>query len=615
MSHKAFRCLASLTLALAISVAGFTPALAAPPSNDNFTDAIAVSALSYTDTQDTTEASVEAGEPASSCAYYGAPNSSIWYSFTPTSKGLIVASVPWANFTPMITAYTGNSLAGLTEVRCQTYNNQMTFEASAGVTYYFQIGNLYPSEPGGLMQFQLDEILPPANDDFSNAKLIDTTPFDETVTFNQATSKEQGEPLCADNGTPARTVWYSFTPAINGAASVSIPWAEFSPMLGVYTGTSLNNLTQIGCQFYTGSTFSFHIDAGTTYYIQVAKLNPWEWDGQVQFHLEVILPPANDSFINAKVITSLPFDDSMDIGSAGKETGEPKPSCASDSWDKTVWYAFTPTAGGSVTASIPWASFSPILAAYTGNSLTNLQEVECKTGSNLVFNAEIGMTYYFQVGTNWGEGRSVTFHLEVTPPPTTWFWFTPSDPSVFDTIQFNQSSYDPAGVGFKSFAWDFGDGTTSSEWYPTHKYAGDGDYTVQLIVTTHDGRTASASQVAPVRTHDVAVTKISAPQSANSGQTRSITVYVNNKKYGETVRVDLYKSGPYGFEWIGYYTQFVPVRPANRTTPFTFNYTFTSNDAKIGKVTFKATVGIIDARDAWLADNELISSPPTKVPR
>ena len=61
MSHKVFRCLASLSIALAFCFAGFTPALAAPPSNDNFADALTISALPFTDTTDTGEATLEGG--------------------------------------------------------------------------------------------------------------------------------------------------------------------------------------------------------------------------------------------------------------------------------------------------------------------------------------------------------------------------------------------------------------------------------------------------------------------------------------------------------------------------------------------------------------------------
>ena len=100
------------------------------------------------------------------------------------------------------------------------------------------------------------------------------------------------------------------------------------------------------------------------------------------------------------------------------------------------------------------------------------------------------------------------------------------------------------------------------------------------------------------------------PQSAAAGQTRSITVGVANSRYPESVQVQLYRNDAV----VGTLTQQVPVRGANRTTPFSFNYTFTSDDAALGKVTFKAVATISGARDALPSDNTAIALP-TKVTR
>ena len=232
-----------------------------------------------------------------------------------------------------------------------------------------------------------------------------------------------------------------------------------------------------------------------------------------------------------------------------------------------------------------------------------------------MFHVDAGTTYYFQVGklTSWDSEGSVQFRLEATPQPVADFWPSPYDPSTFDDVTFNNYSWDPANVGISSILWDFGDGTTATDpWSPNHRYAKDGDYTVTLTVNTPDGRTASTSRTVQVRTHDVAITKFTAPQSASAGQTRQLVVGINSKRYVEEVVVELHKSVPGGYQWVGTLKQTVPLRPSNRTTEFTFNYTFTKEDAVIGKVTFKAVAMIMNARDALPADNEAISMP-TKV--
>jgi PKD repeat protein len=209
----------------------------------------------------------------------------------------------------------------------------------------------------------------------------------------------------------------------------------------------------------------------------------------------------------------------------------------------------------------------------------------------------------------YNEGGLLNFQLEITPPPTVNFWFSPGDPSAFDTIEFYDSSYDPANIGVASCTWDFGDGSTAEGCYATHRFAADGDYTVTHAAITSDGRTSSVSQIVSVRTHDVGITKFIVSQSARTPQTRLIIVGIKNTRYPENVRIELYKSTPSGNILVGTAEIEVPVRVGNRTTDFIFIYTFTAEDVLMGKVTFKAVATLINARDAFYADNEAISLP------
>ena len=334
--------------------------------------------------------------------------------------------------------------------------------------------------------------------------------------------------------------------------------------------------------------------------------------GTYQLNIQAILPPSNDAFLNATSIGAVPFSDPIDLSVATTQPGEPTPSCVVGFGpvSKTAWYTFTPAATRSVLASNN-ANFSTVVGVYTGSVVASLTEVSCHTGS-VAFSAQAGTTYHILVGGLFNQGGPLEFRLEETPPPVASIGLNPFDPSAFDVIQFFDLSFDPAGLGIQSQQWQFGDGATGTGCCPTHQYAADGDYSVHLTVTTFDGRTASTTQTTSVRTHDVAITKLSAPTTASAGQSRAIVVGIKNKRYGETVEVQLFKGVPGGFQFVGNVTQPVPLTSGNSTTGFNFNYTFTAADASIGKVTFKAVANLVGARDALPADNEAIA-PPTKV--
>ncbi len=329
-------------------------------------------------------------------------------------------------------------------------------------------------------------------------------------------------------------------------------------------------------------------------------------------------PPTNDDFADATPVTDLPYSETTTTNGATRETNEPFATCGFGSTTGTLWWAFTPSETQTVSARASAQFFSTYTAVYTGTSLSNLSQIACENFSDLTsFVAEVGQTYFLQVGSVFGDSGTLQFQIDVAPPPTASFGFFPSDASKFDLVQFFDNSFDPADIGIETQSWDFGDGASDTGCCPEHRYAQDGEYTVVLTVTTFDGRSASTSLVVSIETHDVAITKFSVPNSTQAGQTRSISVGVNSRLHTEQVQVVLYRSqpGPFGdFVEVGRLTQTTPVRSGNRTTSFPFAYTFTADDAAVGKVTFRATATILDERDALPADNEAISAP-TKVGR
>jgi PKD repeat protein len=446
----------------------------------------------------------------------------------------------------------------------------------------------------------------PGNDDFANATEISSLPFPESGDLDGA-GVEPGEQLfCAFM---QQTAWYKVSVPVTTPLRIEVsPALPFN--LYVSSGGGIGNLGFLGCNNGPGGAMEFIAGAGSTYYIQLGSFNTGP--APFQIGVSVVPPPPNDSFANGTSIGSLPFSETADLTGATLEAGEP-----SSGINASVWYAVSTVSPVSLTASVggPCCSF-PVVAVYTGQSLGQLSLL----GSGgffqpVTFHAEPGTTYLIQVGAAVSTNSTATLQVIETPPVVPNFSYSPFDPSTFDTVQFFDQTSDPGQAGIQSWQWQFGDGTTGTGNAPIKAYAADGDYTVRMTVTTVDGRTGTATQTVHVRTHDVAIAKLTVPKSASAGQTREITVGIRNYRYPDMVQVQLLKSVPgQGFLSIGSLMQLIPIRQGNGTTPVSFSYTFGNDDATVGKVSFEAIVTILGARDMLPADNTAISTP-TKVSR
>jgi PKD repeat protein len=82
----------------------------------------------------------------------------------------------------------------------------------------------------------------------------------------------------------------------------------------------------------------------------------------------------------------------------------------------------------------------------------------------------------------------------VKTPPVADFTYSPSNPTTSDTVNFYDASSDSDGT-VVAWEWNFGDGWTSTQQNPTHKYDDDGTYTITLAVTDDDGLTDDVSKI------------------------------------------------------------------------------------------------------------------------
>ena len=268
---KSIRRLAVM-IALAIPFAawsGSSPALAAAPTNDDFANATVIGSLPFTDSGvDTTQATLEAGEPGGGCPTYG--GGTVWYAITPSSDEVLKVDTSASSYFNTVNVFSGTALNSLNYVACNYSYSPVTFHASANTTYYIQVGNYFNS---GTLDLSVSVVPPPPNDDFANASLISPSGLPFTDSENAvASTTEAGEPSPSCAPSPiSNSWWYSFTPDSTGsftATTISGTWVTAA----AYTGRTLSGLSEVGCRSEGGAVLTFHATQGTTYYLQISDV-------------------------------------------------------------------------------------------------------------------------------------------------------------------------------------------------------------------------------------------------------------------------------------------------------------------------------------------------------
>ena len=253
---------------LILAVTGFGlvqagTALADALPNDNFANATSISALPFSDSGDLNGATVEPGEsPECGTAQ------TIWYAFTPATDVVLNGDVNGSDSGVVVNVYAsaGTGLSGLSLLSC---GSPGAFVAHAGTTYYFQVGDDDEQAGTANFQFHLQQIPPPANDDFANATPVSSIPFTDTVSHPIASTIEPGEPNRCSGGDQTGSVWWSFTPSASGPYTAGASFGGSLTSLAAYRGTSLADLTQVGCELlFSGLTFQ--ATAGVTYFIRAS---------------------------------------------------------------------------------------------------------------------------------------------------------------------------------------------------------------------------------------------------------------------------------------------------------------------------------------------------------
>jgi hypothetical protein len=279
------------------------------------------------------------------------------------------------------------------------------------------------------------------NDNITFATSANTPPFRITQDTTQATVDTGGiadpTPPCAPGtatqGGKARSVWFTATPPTNGRVVFDTRFSSYPTILSGWTGTPPGPLVAVpnACQSgnlagaVPASQVAVNVTGGTKYFIMVTDASATGAGGTLTFSLDFQQSaPANDDSLNATVIApaSLPYSNTVNTIQATANTNRPDPlppcaaGAAGSGQDNSVWYSFTPTSSGTITADTLTSPYDTILNVTSGTPAG--AQVACNNDaapgiaqSQVSFAATSGTTYFFMVSSFLGDGGTTNFHL------------------------------------------------------------------------------------------------------------------------------------------------------------------------------------------------------------
>jgi len=114
-----------------------------PPSNDEINTPVQIAAITYTNQQNTINATSAADDPALSACNRAPGDATVWYQFTPSSSGYYNINTIGSDYDTMLAVWTGArgnlNLIGCNDDRSSDLQSELILNASSGVIYYIEI--------------------------------------------------------------------------------------------------------------------------------------------------------------------------------------------------------------------------------------------------------------------------------------------------------------------------------------------------------------------------------------------------------------------------------------------------------------------------------------------
>jgi hypothetical protein len=264
--------------ALAVGLALASPAHAtSAPFNDNLASAQFLPGPTNTVSGFNTGATTETGEPLHLAGH--GPFHSVWYRWIAPARGNAIFRTQGSNFDTVLAAYQTGPRGDLVQLASDddtTFEDGtirqslISFRTVQGAIYFIAVDGFSDLNVGSI------KLSWTSNDDFAEAQPISGPAAGGFTVAGGSTvgaTREAGEPHHANLGT-AGSVWFTWQAPATARTEIATLANNFDTLLGVYAGTSLTALTEVGSDNDSGATphssqVTFTATAGTVYRIAV----------------------------------------------------------------------------------------------------------------------------------------------------------------------------------------------------------------------------------------------------------------------------------------------------------------------------------------------------------
>lgn len=362
-------------------------------------------------TGNNTDAFQEPGEPQHAG---NAGGKSLWYTWTAPQDGTLFLDTSGSAINTLLGVYEGNSVDTLTQVGSNddVFPGNQTSAVAVGVlagsTYHIAVDGFFDpvsgiTEAGSI---NLNLTLGATNNDFINAVPLNGSKGTFTSFVNNADA-ELAEPFHAGRAA-TRSVWWRFSPDINGIVIVDTAGSDFDTVLAVYRGTAMNNLVSVpngANDNHTSpdltSQVVFEVSAGSVYYIAVDAVSLAPDQGKVFLSFSAVGSSGGDAFAACGELNGYSDSSSASNQFATRQSGEPMH--AGKPGGKSVWWCWTAPGNGVVRITTEDSTISTLIGAYIGPEVTSLiavspiEDPQRLDPSKLTFEATKGTTYRIAV--------------------------------------------------------------------------------------------------------------------------------------------------------------------------------------------------------------------------